>query len=340
MKKIIILIFMCLFLGGCYDYQELNDLSLVSGIGIDYINEEYVVSFEITESVKEGSSATLKPKIVKGQDESLTEAFNKAMKNSNKKVYMEHVKVLAYSESMAKKGILESIDYIIRNTEINSNYKMVATRNIDELFNLKLENDVVSNIIIDTINYGISSNNSDNIDIKASYIITNSKSVSLPYVEIEDENIKIDKVAIFKGDKMVNIEDDRLYEFLILDSSNVNFDIDDSSINIYKKDIKYDIQDDNINIKISGYGKIIKVNEELDLSEKESYKELEKLVNEKAREEIIKYLEEQLNNDIDTLGLKNLYYKKKKQKIDDVNFDVEVDIKVNQNGSLFEVLHE
>ena len=87
MKKIIILLIICFLLGGCYDYQELNDLSLVSGIGIDYIDDEYVVSFEIIESIKEGSSTTIKPKIVKGKDKDLAEAFNKAMKNSNKKVY-------------------------------------------------------------------------------------------------------------------------------------------------------------------------------------------------------------------------------------------------------------
>lgn len=341
MKKIIVLILMCFFIGGCYDYQELNDLSLVSGIGIDYNNEEYIVSFEIIESIKEGSSTTIKPKVVKGQDKELAEAFNKAMKNSNKKVYMEHVKVLIYSEELAKNGIIDSLDYIIRNTQINTNYKMVITKDIDEIFNVELENDVVSNVIVETIDYGINSKNADNLDIKASYIITDSKSISVPYVEIVDENVKIDKVALFKKDKMVNIEDDRMYEFLILDSSNSIFEDNDSSINVYKKEIKYEVKDDEtIDIKISGYGKIVEINKELDLSKKETYKELEKIINEKIKDEVSNYIKEKLDDDIDLLGLKDLYYKKKKEKIDKVNFNVSVDIKVNQNGSLFGVLHE
>ena len=341
MKKIIILLIICFLLGGCYDYQELNDLSLVSGIGIDYIDDEYVVSFEIIESIKEGSSTTIKPKIVKGKDKDLAEAFNKAMKNSNKKVYMEHVKVLIYSEEMAKKGILNSIDYIVRNTHISTNYKMVTTKNIDDLLGVNLENDFVSNVIVETINYGINSKNADNIDIKASYLLTKSKSISLPYVEVVENKIKIDKVAVFKDDQMFNIENDRIYEFLILDSDNCIFEADGSSVNIYQKEVKYEVKDDeSIKIKLSGFGKIMQINNEMDLADKNTYKKLEEMINEKIKEELTKYIKEKLDNNIDVLGLKDLYYKKKKEKIDNINFDVIADVKINQNGSLFGVLHE
>ena len=35
MKKIFFIFHIPLFLGGCYDYQELNDLAIISGIAID-----------------------------------------------------------------------------------------------------------------------------------------------------------------------------------------------------------------------------------------------------------------------------------------------------------------
>ena len=46
MKKIIFIIGIVLLISGCYDYRELNDMSIVSGIGIDYVDNQYKVIFE------------------------------------------------------------------------------------------------------------------------------------------------------------------------------------------------------------------------------------------------------------------------------------------------------
>ena len=46
MKKII-LILVILLTTGCYDYVELNNISIVSSIGIDYIDNEFILTLEI-----------------------------------------------------------------------------------------------------------------------------------------------------------------------------------------------------------------------------------------------------------------------------------------------------
>ena len=51
MKKIILLLSIFL-LTGCFDYTELNDLSIVSMIIIDKIDNNYSVSFEILNDQK------------------------------------------------------------------------------------------------------------------------------------------------------------------------------------------------------------------------------------------------------------------------------------------------
>ena len=68
-----------LILGGCYDYKELNDMSIVSGIGIDFIDNEYLVSLEITKSSKDGSSTEIETKVVTGSDSNISIAFSNAM---------------------------------------------------------------------------------------------------------------------------------------------------------------------------------------------------------------------------------------------------------------------
>ena len=339
MRRIILFI-ICLLLTGCYDYQELNDLSIVSSIAVDYKDDQYVVNLEVIETVKEGSSTKLSSKLIHGSDSVITEAFNKAMKNTNKKVYMEHVKLLVFSENMAKEGILPIMDYVVRNTKISSNYRMVVTEDIDKLYNLELENDIVSNLITDTINYGIEPTNSDNVDIIASYLVTGLKDISIPYVDVDEKNIIIDNVAVFKGDKFLYLDNNRMYEFLILDSNDINFENDDNVININKKKISYEVKDKEVIISITGFGKVMKVNENIRLESKDSYSELEDIINDQVKKEVSNYIEESLDKDIDLLGLKDIYYKKTKDKTDDVEYNVKVDIKINQNGSIYEVLHD
>ena len=46
MKKLILIISLCLLLSGCYDYRELNELAIVNAISIDIEDNDraYIVS--------------------------------------------------------------------------------------------------------------------------------------------------------------------------------------------------------------------------------------------------------------------------------------------------------
>ena len=52
MKKIIILLCLTFFLTGCYDNIELNDLAIISGVGIDYKDNQYYLTYEILSDIK------------------------------------------------------------------------------------------------------------------------------------------------------------------------------------------------------------------------------------------------------------------------------------------------
>ena len=56
MKKIFFILIIPFILGGCYDYNQLNDLAIISGIGIDYENDEFKVTFEVISTKKEGET--------------------------------------------------------------------------------------------------------------------------------------------------------------------------------------------------------------------------------------------------------------------------------------------
>ena len=58
MKKIFLLIPILLLLSGCYNYHELNDLAIVSGISICKIQDEFYVHVEVLNPVKQQDASS------------------------------------------------------------------------------------------------------------------------------------------------------------------------------------------------------------------------------------------------------------------------------------------
>ena len=56
MKKLLIIIF-CLLISGCNNYRELNNIAVVSALGIDYKDNMYNVSVLVKDNAKNDEKA-------------------------------------------------------------------------------------------------------------------------------------------------------------------------------------------------------------------------------------------------------------------------------------------
>ena len=56
--------------------------------------------------------------------------------------------------------------------------------------------------------------------------------------------------------------------------------------------------------------------------------------------DIESYIEETLSKGSDILGLQDKYYKKYKKNMKDIKYVVDVDIKINKNGTIYGVLYD
>ena len=340
MKKIILLISFILILSGCYDYKELNDMSIVSGIGIDFINDEYIVSLEITKSSKDGSSTEIESNVVTGSDSNISNAFNKAMNMTDKEVYLEHVELLIISTELAEYGISDVFDYIVRNTTINSNYFVVIGDNPKELLSTTMENKSMSQVIVDTVSYTQGDTSIDDLDIMASKFITNKEDIALPYVSLDDNSINYSDIVYFNGDKMVGKINNKMYSFLVLDTKDILFTRNNNTIKICNKKISMEVKDNIIEVNIKVDGQISKINKGVNLKDEDSYGKLEKLMNKEIEEETILFIDTILDNDSDLLGFKNIYYKKYQKNINSFKYKVNVSTTINKNGTIYEVLDD
>lgn len=341
MKKIILLVICLFFLTGCYDYQELSDMSIVNGIGVDFKDEEYTVSLEIVESSSKGeSSGQISTNVITGKDKIFANAINEAVNNSGKKAYFKHVDLVIISEELAKEGISDIVDYMLRDVTVSSSFFTVVAEDPEEVLKTELDDDSISNLIVDTIRYNIDATQIDNIDLIVSNITNERKDIALPYIEMDEDNVLIDNLAYFKKAKMVGKMNNKIYNFLILKSNNLDFDSDDNVINIYKKDVSYDIKKDKITINIKGMGRVKKINEDIHLEDKGSYKVIEKSIQEKIATEVEEFIDEAQENESDLVGFKDLYYKVYSKEKDDIPYEVKVDIKITRNGAIYETIHD
>src|SRR5699024_7954334 len=111
MKKCIVtLLILTLLLSGCWDRRELNELGITMALGIDKIENEYVVSAQVvvpSEVSMKASTGRSAVTLYKASGDTIYEAFRRMTKNSPRKIYPGHLQILVLSEDLAKEGIAE-----------------------------------------------------------------------------------------------------------------------------------------------------------------------------------------------------------------------------------------
>lgn len=340
MKKIIVIIGFILLISGCYDYRELNEMNIVTGIGINYKDDMYEVSLEVTKSIKDGSSNKIDTIIYTGNNKNLADAFLNAKNKSDKYVYMEHVNLLLLGKDIASRGIGDVLDYIIRDTTINSNYYMIVVDDPLKVLENKQESDSMSNVITNTINNYLDKTEFQDLDILSSYMNSKRTDIAIPSISIKDNKVIFNEVAYFSGDKYIGNIDSKLYVLLRLNSNNVNFSKNGNTINIYKNEIKYKIKNNKVTIIFNCDATIKEINKNIDLEKKNTYEYLNRTISKDIKNDIQKFLDTTLDKNSDLLGLQDKYYKKYKKDMKNIKYKIEVNLNINKNGSIYEVAYD
>ena len=129
--KILIVIPLLLLLTGCYNYKDLNNLAIVSGISIVYNNNKFEVSVEIVNpSLNDNNSRFV---IYKSSDSSIQEAIRKISYECPKQLYLSHMNVLIIGEDVSKDYLSDILDFFARNTEIRSDFYVLIGNDKDIL---------------------------------------------------------------------------------------------------------------------------------------------------------------------------------------------------------------
>lgn len=124
-----IVIFPVLF-NGCWNYREINRLSIVSGFAIDknQSNDKYILTAEIASFMTGGKEAEIKGKTVESEGETVFEAIRSMLQLSGHRLYWGHSKIVVVSEEIAGEGMSKVLDLIYRDAEVRTDMYVLVSK--------------------------------------------------------------------------------------------------------------------------------------------------------------------------------------------------------------------
>lgn len=323
------IIILSLFLTGCWDRRELNELAIALAMGIDKVDDEYLVTAQVvvpSEVSMKGGTGGSKVTLYMERGETVYEAFRKMTKDSPRKLYPGHLLILVIGEELAKEGIGESLDLLSRDWEVRPDFYVVIAKDVTatEILNVTTALDSIpANKMFNSLEISEkawAATKSVSLDELIKDLISDGKEPILTGINLvgnqkigsSNENvasispavrIQFDNLAVFKGDKLIGW----LTEKETTAFSNITNSVKTTvrsvscpkegkaSIEViqFKSDIKGNIHNGKpeVNIHIKVEGNVGAVECKIDLSDLRNIEELEKSFEKEVKENINKTVE-------------------------------------------------
>lgn len=343
MKKMIFIIPIIFLLTGCYNYREINELAIVSGVSIRKVDNEIELTTEVINPKKEqDASSGEEPEFIiyTSRAKSVQEAIRKMMKESPRKMYGAHIEILVIDEGIAREYLMDILDSFARNPEIRSEFKVLVGKS-DDILKIttpleKISSENIRNSLENNNKYLGFANVVTYHELISNVLNPNIELV-LPVLSMkgnvnlgeDKENISntsvkatsiIDGMAIFRNNKLIgylteeesltyNILRDSVKNFFIRTSGHDNEYIVHEIIRLSSK-MEFDRNKNEMKITLTGKSAISEVNEKIDLENLEEVSKLEKELNQELKkmvERSILSIQKKYNSDI--FGFGDVIYK-------------------------------
>jgi spore germination protein KC len=204
MKKIILCIILLFMTSACFDYNEINNIAILNGLGIDYQDNNYIVTYELinTDKQSENNDVSKKSYTITNEAPTLEEAILKNNNTIPKKISFENISIMVISQRIAKLGLTKITDYFIRDNNLTTNFYVVLTDDTPQkILNYQ---DAMKNINAETITKLITNSNANitltkkaQLDFLMAQIKDNKQDIVLPSININN-GLEITNLGVFK----------------------------------------------------------------------------------------------------------------------------------------------
>ena len=343
LKIIILILTLIPLMTGCYNYQELNNLSIVTGTSIEKENDKYKITIQVVNPKKnDDARSSSQPAFITYSQvsDTLQEAYRNIVLTSSRRIYGSHINVLIISEDIAEKDIRETIDFIFRNPEIRKEFYVLLSKTPSKLLEL---NTPITNISSSNIKDTLTA---DAIHLAASKQVTYNQMMNmylnpnleivLPTIEIIGEDTKGDDIdnlkhtdpktdykltglAVFKENKILTTLKDKEAIVYNIITNNINNTILKyecekdkyiaNKISEISTSTEIEPKTNKLKIKLNGTAAISEIHCNYDLTNPKAIKEIEKNINNQLTKDTLNLIKKFQNLHTDIFGFKDIYYK-------------------------------
>lgn len=229
MKKISVLLMAVLLpilLSGCWDYREVESLTLVAGMAVDRGQNggKYHLTFECIQMAGGQQTPSTQPMIVETEGNTIFEAVRDALKISQKRLYFNPCRVIILSEDLARDGIKPVLDWSLRDAEprITEEILVSKEKTASEILKQEPQPGQLNSYLISDLLRGTEGFSGETSMTRLYEVnnILNSDGVSLvlPGVsvnqEVGDPKLELSGTAVFKEDKLIGWLEDEQTKYL------------------------------------------------------------------------------------------------------------------------------
>lgn len=357
MKKILIIILTLLLCTGCFDYKEINDLAIINAIGVDYENDEYVITLEILNDQIDKDSSKITSYTKVGHGKNLTSAIENAADKLSKQLIFNHIKLMILSKSIIEDKFENIIDLFLRNTYFRENFYVIsATKNKPEtlLNHTTNEAPIASTAITDTlesIRYSSNTNVLKKFDEMVEEVITYGIDTCFSNITLKDNEFIVDGMSIFNNySYKSNLSNEyvKIYNLLIDNfdrpTYTINYDNLSFTTAINNGKINTEIKSGTINVTGNLMGRIIDNDPKYNIRDPKNLERIDNDFTNLLNKKIPEFIKVLQDNNSDILGITRNYYKKTRTKDKDywLKLDIKSNIKfnINKKGLIYDVERE
>ncbi|MGO4545807.1 Ger(x)C family spore germination protein [Paenibacillus sp. 2TAB23] len=132
LHKAMMILLCLLLLTGCWSRRELNDLLIVLRVGVDWVDGEYLVSFQVVNpseiSAQRRGGDRPPSTLYQGRGKTMFEAARSVTAEAPRKVYIGHLQIFVIGESLARRGIRNFLDNTLRDNEARMDFNVVVAK--------------------------------------------------------------------------------------------------------------------------------------------------------------------------------------------------------------------
>lgn len=343
MKKLLLIIIV-LLMSGCYDYNDLSKMDLISTIIVDKNDDGYVVYLEILET---SDNAKVGSHYVSGNGRTLESALINVYRQSRFSPFYAHMSAFVVSESVAKDDLEDFYDYLLRDTDFRKGFSVFVTENIDSILEFtpkkdesfgKTAQDLAENIMKKSGIYKTSTFR----EIIYHYLRDNTYYIGS--IEVKDKNVILGDTYLFDHNKLAfKVEPEAVLFANGLYGQNELFQIEDENTYvIHEYEIERDVKKDKITLTLNGSVRLQNVRINGSLKEDDLVK-LEKELNEHIENRAKDIIDYSRRKDTDLFNFNYFYFMYYPRNLKDdtwkrIDYEFKSDLRIREKGMLLEAI--